>query len=50
MMHGSGLHRIDRLIKIAEGNALASDRPGHGVAFDWAALEPVLVIGDKRIH
>jgi len=23
---------------IRDGNAIAPDRPGHGVAFDWAAL------------
>jgi L-alanine-DL-glutamate epimerase-like enolase superfamily enzyme len=23
---------------IREGRAIAPDRPGHGVAFDWAAL------------
>ncbi|MGE0225173.1 MAG: mandelate racemase/muconate lactonizing enzyme family protein [Acetobacteraceae bacterium] len=41
-VHGFGLDRyIAEPIRIAEGVALAPDRPGHGVAFDWAALERV---------
>ncbi|MBS0639486.1 MAG: mandelate racemase/muconate lactonizing enzyme family protein [Acetobacteraceae bacterium] len=42
-VHGFGLDRyIERPITITEGNALApDDRPGHGVAFDWTALEAV---------
>ena len=39
-VHGFGLDRyiVDPLA-ITEGNAIAPERPGHGVAFDWAALE-----------
>ncbi len=38
-VHGFGLDRyIEAPIAIADGNAIAPDRPGHGVAFDWAAL------------
>ncbi|MCC6468503.1 MAG: mandelate racemase/muconate lactonizing enzyme family protein [Alphaproteobacteria bacterium] len=38
-VHGFGLDRFiaDPLV-IAEGKAVAAERPGHGVAFDWAAL------------
>jgi L-alanine-DL-glutamate epimerase-like enolase superfamily enzyme len=41
-VHGFGLDRyiVDPLA-ITEGNAIAPERPGHGVAFDWAALEKV---------
>jgi L-alanine-DL-glutamate epimerase-like enolase superfamily enzyme len=40
-VHGFGPDRfIEQPITIIEGNAQApDDRPGHGVAFDWAALE-----------
>jgi L-alanine-DL-glutamate epimerase-like enolase superfamily enzyme len=39
-VHGFGLDRyIEAPIAIVGGNAIAPDRPGHGVAFDWAALE-----------
>jgi L-alanine-DL-glutamate epimerase-like enolase superfamily enzyme len=45
-VHGFGLDRyIRQPTAIAEGNALAPDRPGHGVAFDWGALERVRVVG-----
>jgi L-alanine-DL-glutamate epimerase-like enolase superfamily enzyme len=38
-VHGFGLDRyIAEPTRIVEGNALAPDRPGHGIAFDWAAL------------
>jgi L-alanine-DL-glutamate epimerase-like enolase superfamily enzyme len=38
--HGFGLDRyIAHPLRIAEGNAMAPDRPGHGVEFDWDALE-----------
>jgi L-alanine-DL-glutamate epimerase-like enolase superfamily enzyme len=41
-VHGFGLDRyIERPIAITEGVALAPDTPGHGVAFDWKALEKV---------
>lgn len=41
-VHGFGLDRFiaDPLV-IAEGRAVAPDRPGHGVSFDWKALEKV---------
>ena len=39
-VHGFGLDRfIERAIEISDGVALAPDTPGHGVAFDWKALE-----------
>jgi L-alanine-DL-glutamate epimerase-like enolase superfamily enzyme len=45
-VHGFGLDRyIEQPITITEGNVLAPDRPGHGVAFDWAALERTRVLG-----
>jgi L-alanine-DL-glutamate epimerase-like enolase superfamily enzyme len=38
--HGFGLDRyIAHPLRIVEGNAIAPDRPGHGVEFDWDALE-----------
>jgi L-alanine-DL-glutamate epimerase-like enolase superfamily enzyme len=41
-VHGFGLDRyIERPIVIRDGVALAPDIPGHGVAFDWKALEKV---------
>jgi L-alanine-DL-glutamate epimerase-like enolase superfamily enzyme len=40
--HGFGLDRyIAEPLRIAEGCAVAPDRPGHGIAFDWAGLERV---------
>jgi len=37
--HGFGLDRfIAEPLRIEDGFALAPDRPGHGVAFDWKAL------------
>ena len=45
-VHGFGLDRyIQQPIAISEGNAIAPDRPGHGVAFDWKALEAVRMTG-----
>jgi L-alanine-DL-glutamate epimerase-like enolase superfamily enzyme len=45
-VHGFGLDRyIHQPITITDGNALAPDGPGHGVAFDWAALERTRVLG-----
>ena len=42
--HGFGLDRyIAEPMRITEGNAIAPDRPGHGVAFDWKGLEKVRV-------
>ncbi len=41
-VHGFGLDRfIEKPIVIRDGVALAPDTPGHGVAFDWKALEKV---------
>ena len=38
--HGFGLDDyVDAPMQIVDGNAIAPDRPGHGVAFDWAALD-----------
>lgn len=40
--HGFGINSyIAEPMRIVEGNAIAPDRPGHGVAFDWARLEKV---------
>ena len=39
-VHGFGLERfISNALEIEAGVALAPDRPGHGVEFDWQALE-----------
>ena len=38
--HGFGLDRyIAEPLRIEDGLAMAPDRPGHGVDFDWAALD-----------
>lgn len=38
--HGFGLDRyIAEPLRIDEGVAIAPDRPGHGISFDWKALE-----------
>jgi L-alanine-DL-glutamate epimerase-like enolase superfamily enzyme len=40
--HGFGLDRyVEHPLRIEEGRAVASERPGHGVSFDWEALEPL---------
>ncbi len=40
--HGFGLDRfIAEPLRIVEGRAIAPERPGHGVAFDWNGLEAV---------
>ncbi len=40
--HGFGLDRyIAEPLRIEDGNALAPDRPGHGIAFDWEGLEKI---------
>jgi len=40
--HGFGLDRyIAEPLRIAEGAAVAPDRPGHGIVFDWPALEAI---------
>ena len=39
-VHGFGLERfMADPLRIVEGEALAPDRPGHGVTLDWAGLE-----------
>jgi L-alanine-DL-glutamate epimerase-like enolase superfamily enzyme len=40
--HGFGLDRfIEHPLRIEDGAAVAPDRPGHGIAFDWKALDAV---------
>jgi L-alanine-DL-glutamate epimerase-like enolase superfamily enzyme len=40
--HGFGLERfIAEPLRIEEGFAVAPERPGHGVEFDWQALASV---------
>jgi len=40
--HGFGLERyIAEPLRIQDGFALAPDRPGHGIAFDWQGLERI---------
>jgi L-alanine-DL-glutamate epimerase-like enolase superfamily enzyme len=40
--HGFGLERyIAEPLRIEAGFALAPDRPGHGVAFDWKSMETI---------
>jgi L-alanine-DL-glutamate epimerase-like enolase superfamily enzyme len=40
--HGFGLDRyIAEPLKIVDGCAIAPDRPGHGIAFDWKALQAI---------
>jgi L-alanine-DL-glutamate epimerase-like enolase superfamily enzyme len=40
--HGFGLERyIAEPLEIEDGFALAPDRPGHGIAFDWKGLEAI---------
>lgn len=39
-VHGFGLDRfIAEPMQMVDGKAIAPDRPGHGVVFDWAELE-----------
>ncbi|HEX5326500.1 MAG TPA: mandelate racemase/muconate lactonizing enzyme family protein [Acetobacteraceae bacterium] len=39
-VHGFGLERfITEPMEMVDGNAIAPDRPGHGIGFDWAGLE-----------
>jgi L-alanine-DL-glutamate epimerase-like enolase superfamily enzyme len=43
-VHGFGLERyISGPLSIEEGFATAPDTPGHGVVFDWEALEEMRV-------
>ncbi|MDF2973138.1 MAG: uroporphyrinogen decarboxylase [Microvirga sp.] len=40
--HGFGLERyIAEPLQIQDGFALAPDRPGHGIAFDWSGLNKI---------
>jgi L-alanine-DL-glutamate epimerase-like enolase superfamily enzyme len=40
--HGYSIDRfIAEPLRIEDGRAVAPDRPGHGVIFDWAALAPL---------
>ena len=40
--HGFGLDRfIAEPLKIEEGLAIAPDRPGHGIVFDWKGLDAI---------
>ena len=40
--HGFGLDRyIAEPLRIEDGFAIAPDRPGHGIEFDWKRLEPL---------
>jgi L-alanine-DL-glutamate epimerase-like enolase superfamily enzyme len=40
--HGFGLERyIEEPMRIEDGMAIAPDRPGHGIGFDWAGLEAI---------
>ncbi|MET0744171.1 MAG: mandelate racemase/muconate lactonizing enzyme family protein [Microvirga sp.] len=40
--HGFGLERfIAEPLTIRDGSALAPDRPGHGIAFDWKGLDSI---------
>ncbi len=42
--HGFGLDPyMEHPLKIEDGVATAPDRPGHGIAFDWAGLEALRV-------
>lgn len=42
--HGFGLDRyLAHPLRIVDGNAVAPERPGHGVEFDWDALESLRV-------
>jgi L-alanine-DL-glutamate epimerase-like enolase superfamily enzyme len=44
--HGFGLdHYIAHPMQLTDGCATAPDRPGHGIIFDWKALERLLVGG-----
>jgi L-alanine-DL-glutamate epimerase-like enolase superfamily enzyme len=39
-VHGFGLDRfIEHPLRLEDGRAVAPDRPGHGVTFDWEAME-----------
>jgi L-alanine-DL-glutamate epimerase-like enolase superfamily enzyme len=43
-VHGYGLQRlIAHPLELVEGEAVAPERPGHGVELDWAGLAPLAV-------
>lgn len=40
--HGFGLDRfVGKPLRIEDGMAVATDRPGHGIDFDWAGLDGI---------
>jgi L-alanine-DL-glutamate epimerase-like enolase superfamily enzyme len=40
--HGFGLERyIAEPLRIEDGVAIAPDRPGHGITFDWQGLDTI---------
>jgi L-alanine-DL-glutamate epimerase-like enolase superfamily enzyme len=42
--HGFGLDNyLVHPLTIVDGKAIAPERPGHGVEFDWKALEPLRI-------
>lgn len=44
--HGFGLDRyIAEPLAIKDGFAIAADRPGHGVTFDWRGLDSIRAVG-----
>jgi len=46
-VHGFGLERFqEQPLQLEEGMAIAPDRPGHGVALDWAALAEFRDVGE----
>ena len=48
-IHGFGLERyIAEPLQIVDGVAIAPDRPGHGVAFDFKALAPHRIGGSPK--
>ena len=45
-VHGVSLDRfIEHPLELRDGKAVAPERPGHGVALDWEALEPYRIPG-----
>lgn len=43
--HGFGLERyIEEPLMIEDGMAIAPDRPGHGIAFDWESLAAISAV------
>lgn len=45
-IHGFGIDAfVDGALEMEDGFAIAPERPGHGLTFDWDALKPLLVSG-----